>query len=63
MRDFEWTDSLWAVIKDDGRYAGSPCLSLEEAQELANQHERSQIFQLCLSSWRSRPAYDDSKIS
>lgn len=54
MRDFEWTDSLWAVIKDDGSYAGSPCLFLDEAQELASQHEGAQIFRLTLSSWRNQ---------
>ena len=32
MRDFEWTDALWFVVKDDGTYAGRPCLSWEEAR-------------------------------
>lgn len=44
MRDFEWTDPIWIVIKDDGKFAGSPCLSWEEARELAAQHEGSKIF-------------------
>ena len=44
MRDFEWTDALWLVVKDDGTYAGRPCLSWEEARELAAQHEGAHIF-------------------
>ena len=44
MRDFEWTDALWFVVKDDGTYAGRPCLSWEEARELATQHEGAHIF-------------------
>lgn len=58
MRDFTWDDPLWAVIKDNGEYAGSPCLSIGEAQELANQHKGSRIFRLCLSSW-GYPVHDD----
>jgi hypothetical protein len=54
MRDFKWDEPLWAVIKDNGDYAGSPCLSLGEAQELANQREGAQIFRLYLSSWGSQ---------
>lgn len=46
MRDFSWTDAIWAVIKDDGSFAGRPCLSYEEARELSNQHEKSHIFLL-----------------
>lgn len=46
MRDFEWNDSLWCVVKEDGRFAGSPCLSWDEARELAAQHEGSHIFEL-----------------
>jgi hypothetical protein len=46
MFDFEWTDKLWVVIKCDGHYAGVPCLSWEEARELAAQHEGSHIFEL-----------------
>ena len=36
MRDFDWTDVLFAVVKDDGSFAGVPCLSLDEAKELAD---------------------------
>ena len=48
MRDFNWLDNLWCVVKDDGRYAGVPCLSYEEARELANQHEGSVIMEMKL---------------
>lgn len=46
MRDFDWFDELYAVIKEDGKFAGAPCVSLEEARELANQHEGSKIYLL-----------------
>ena len=48
MRDFEWGQPLWAVIKEDGTYAGVPCLTEEEAYELARCHEGARIFQLVL---------------
>ena len=44
MRDFDWFDELFAVIKDDGQFAGAPCTSVEEAKELQAQHENSKIF-------------------
>lgn len=43
-RDFDWDDDLYAVINDDGTYAGIPCLSESEAQELANQKPGREIF-------------------
>ena len=46
MRDFAWTDTLYCVIKDDGAFAGVPCLSYEEARELSNQHEGSMIYEM-----------------
>ena len=46
MRDFNLFDELFAVIKEDGTFAGQPCTSLEEAIELANQHEGSYIYLL-----------------
>lgn len=49
MRDFDWTDALFAVVKDDGSFAGIPCLSLDEAKELASNHEGSQIYRLVLT--------------
>lgn len=35
---------LWFVINPDNTYAGIPCLSFEEARELANQKEGRKIF-------------------
>ena len=49
MRDFEWDDCLWAVVKEDGTFAGVPCLSREEAKELAIQHEGSHIY--AMDNW------------
>lgn len=49
MRDFDWADALFAVVKEDGTFAGVPCLSFEEAKELANNHEGSQIYRLTLA--------------
>lgn len=49
MRDFDWTDALFAVVKDDGSFASVPCLSLDEAKELASNHEGSQIYRLVLA--------------
>jgi hypothetical protein len=46
MRDFDWFDKLYAVIKEDGSFAGRPCVSLDEAKELSNQHEGSKIYLL-----------------
>ena len=46
MRDFDWFDELYAVIKDDGTFAGRPCVTHEEATELHRQHEGSKIYEL-----------------
>lgn len=46
MRDFDWFDELYAVVKDDGSFAGRPCISWEEARELQVQHDGSKIFEL-----------------
>lgn len=46
MRDFDWLDELYAVIKDDGSFSGRPCVTLDEARELAKQHENSKIYLL-----------------
>lgn len=46
MRDFDWFDELWCVVKQDGSFAGKPCVTLEEARELQAQHEESKIFEL-----------------
>lgn len=47
-RDFEWDDTLWAVVKDDGRFAGIPCITDTEAREVAYQHEGSHIYKMTL---------------
>ena len=47
-RDFEWNQELWAVVNDDGSFAGIPCLSYEEARDLASGHFGSRIFKLNL---------------
>lgn len=49
MRDFDWLDNLYCVIKDDGTYAGTPCRTYEEAILLSEQHEGSKIFTLLLN--------------
>lgn len=46
MRDFDWNDTLYAVIKNDGNFAGAPCTSFDEARELAAQHSSAKIFGL-----------------
>lgn len=46
MRDFAWNDTLYAVIKDDGNFAGAPCTSFDEARELAAQHPGAKVFGL-----------------
>lgn len=46
MRDFNWYQALWCVVKDDGEFAGCPCLTLEEAIELQAQHKGSRIFEM-----------------
>ena len=44
MRDFDFNSTLWAVIKNNGEYAGVPCTSYEEARDLAAQHKGARIF-------------------
>lgn len=44
MKNCDWTDVRWAVVKADGTFAGVPCASYEEARDLAAQHEDSKIF-------------------
>lgn len=46
MRDWNPWEELWCVVKDDGRFAGVPCLSYEEAEQLSFQHEGSMIFKM-----------------
>lgn len=51
MRDFDWVQDLWCVVKNDGHFAGIPCTSWEEACQLANQHEGSHIFKMTSDNW------------
>ena len=44
MRDFDFNSALWAVVKNNGEYAGVPCTSYEEARDLAGQHKGAKIF-------------------
>lgn len=47
MRDWNsWDNNLYCVVKDNGEFAGVPCRSWEEANELSMQHEGSMIFQM-----------------
>lgn len=48
VRDFEWEQELWAVVKDNGNFAGNPCLSWEEAREISANHEGSKIYEMTL---------------
>lgn len=50
MRDFDWLDELYCVVKEDGTFAGVPCRSIEEAIELSGQHEGSMIFEMKLDN-------------
>ena len=50
MRDFDFNSTLWAVVKNNGEYAGVPCMSYEEACDLAAQHEGAKIFSLVYES-------------
>jgi len=50
MRDFDWHDELYCVVKEDGTFAGVPCRSIEEAIELSGQHEGSMIYEMKLDN-------------
>lgn len=50
MKQFDWTDVRWAVVKGDGTFAGAPCASYGEARDLASQHEGAKIFFLAYES-------------
>lgn len=50
MRDFDWLDELYCVVKNDGAFAGKPCRTIEEAIELSGQHEGSKIFEMKLDN-------------
>ena len=47
MRDWSpWDKNLYCVVKDNGEFAGVPCISWEEARELSIQHPYSMIFKM-----------------
>lgn len=50
MRDFDWYDELYCVVKEDGTFAGVPCRTFEEAIQLRDQHEGSKIFDMILDN-------------
>lgn len=41
-----WFSALWAVVKEDGTFAGVPCASYEEAADLASQYDNSTIYSM-----------------
>lgn len=46
MNELKNKDMIWVVINADGTYVGVPCLSFEEARELAVNGEGRRIFNL-----------------
>lgn len=66
VRDFDWDAALWAVVKEDGSYAGVPCISREEAQNLAANHEGSRIYKItleeCKKSVQESASYNSSAM-
>lgn len=58
-RDFDWLDKLYAVVKNDGTFAGIPCMNFEEARELSAQHEGSHIYIMALDDDNELEVYDD----
>ena len=46
MEELKALDMIYVVINPDGTYAGAPCLTWEEARELAAQREGRRIFNL-----------------
>lgn len=61
MKDFDWTDVRWAVVKEDGTFAGVPCASYWEARDLADQHEGAKIFFLAYEPDEELEDIDDDK--
>lgn len=58
-RDFDWLGTLYAVVKEDGTFAGTPCTNFEEAKELSAQHEGSYIYVMALDEDNELEVYDD----
>ena len=62
-RNFDWLDKLYAVVKEDGTFAGIPCTSFEEAKELSAQHEESHIYIMALDDDNELEVYDDEPVN
>ena len=62
MRDFDWDDELYCVVKEDGTFAGIPCLTIEEAVELTAQHEGSKVFKMKLDKYELCEYEDDGQF-
>lgn len=62
-RDFDWKQSdLYAVVKPDGTFAGNPCLSYEEARDVANQEDDRHIYKLTFEESLEPGKPSDSSI-
>lgn len=46
MKDFDYLQDLWCVVKEDGTFAGVPCTSAEEAYDLSCQYDGSAIYRM-----------------
>ena len=46
MEELKALNMIWIVINSDGTYAGTPCLTWEEARELVAQKEGRRAFNL-----------------
>ena len=60
MRDFNWEQTLWAVIKNDGSFAGVPCTGYDEACDLAARRviiKRGNLTRPRLGGFRRHVAY------
>ena len=54
MKNFDWTQDFWCVVKADFSFAGIPCASAEEAYELSCQHKGSAIYKMSYD-WEHDP--------
>lgn len=51
MRDFEWTQTLYVVVKEDGTVAGVPVVDPISACDLCAQHEGAHIYRMTLDDY------------
>lgn len=62
-RDFDWNQSdLYAVVKPDGTFAGRPCLSYDEAREMAAQEDDRHIYKLTFEEALQKEDSSESSI-